>query len=125
MDTDFRRRRRTVASIRRALDHHNADCPVPATAIFLNPVDHGRLAIDVLWGLDVRTDDRVRPKRCRILCDGSAWCIEHDIVTYLQQPEEDQLADSGGLRAEPHPHAHVRCAGPHRLPRGAGSGRSP
>lgn len=69
-----------------ALDHHNGDCPVPASAILLNPVDHGLLGIGRLWGLRVLPDDRVPPKRCRIQCEGSAWGIENELETYLQTP---------------------------------------
>jgi hypothetical protein len=71
---------KNLGAIRAALDHHNAECPVPANAILLNPVDHELIGWDELWGLPVLADERVPTKRVRIQCDGSAFGIEDEIA---------------------------------------------
>lgn len=71
---------KNLGAIRAALDHHNATCPVPANAILLNPVDHGLIGWDELWGLPVLADERVPTKRVRIQCDGSAFGIEDELT---------------------------------------------
>lgn len=82
-----------LAAIRGALDKHNTDCPVPARAILLNPIDHGLLGWFELWGLPVVADDRVPTKRVRIDCDGSAWGIEAELAEVLKY--EEVLGSSG------------------------------
>jgi hypothetical protein len=71
---------KNLAAIRAALDQHNATCPVAANAILLNPVDHGLIGWDELWGLPVLADERVPTKRVRIQCDGSAFGIEDQVA---------------------------------------------
>lgn len=39
-----------LMAMRRALDRHNAGCPEPARAFLLNPMDHGLLGWETLWG---------------------------------------------------------------------------
>jgi len=82
-----------LAAIRAALDRHNQDCSIPATAILLNPTDHGLLGWGELWGLPILPDDRVPVKRVRIQCDGSAWGIEDELDAYLTT-EQDVPAES-------------------------------
>jgi hypothetical protein len=83
---------KNLAAIKAALDQHNADCPVPANSILLNPVDHELLGFDELWGLPVLADERVPTKRVRIDCDGSAFGLEDEVAdavanqTPAQQP---------------------------------------
>jgi len=79
---------KNLAAIRAALDHHNADCPMPATAILLNPIDHGLIGWDELWGLPVLPDERVPTKRVRIQCDGSAFGIEDEVAEAVSSPTE-------------------------------------
>jgi len=79
---------KNLAAIRAALDHHNADCPVPANAILLNPVDHELMGWDELWGLPVLPDERVATKRVRIQCDGSAFGIEDQVADAVSSPNE-------------------------------------
>lgn len=74
---------RNLAAIRGALDDHNRSCPVPATSILLNPIDHGLMGWDTLWGLPVVPDSRVQTKRVRIGCDGSAWTAEEELETLV------------------------------------------
>ena len=98
---------KNLAAIRAALDHHNADCPVPANAILLNPVDHELMGWDELWGLPVLPDERVATKRVRIQCDGSAFGIEDEFADAVSReqpavlpvvvpvgpaPDEDELS---------------------------------
>ena len=82
---------KNLAAIKAALDQHNADCPVPANAILLNPVDHELLGFDELWGLPVLADERVPTKRVRIDCDGSAYGIEDEIAEAIAQETPSQL----------------------------------
>ncbi len=73
---------KNLAAIRAALDHHNASCPVPASAILLNPVDHELLGFDELWGLPLLPDERVPTKRVRVQCDGSAFGVEDAVEEF-------------------------------------------
>lgn len=81
---------KNLAAIKAAVDHHNADCPVPANAILLNPVDHELLGFDELWGLPVLADERVPTKRVRIDCDGSAFGLEDEMADAIAQPAPAQ-----------------------------------
>ena len=80
-----------LAAMRAALDHHNQRCPIPATAILLNPLDHGLLGWDDLWGVPVVADERVPVKQIRIECSGSAWGIENELETFLQTEHGDPV----------------------------------
>jgi hypothetical protein len=61
---------RNILAMRQALDEHNSRCDEPAQAILLNPIDHELLGWNVLWGLPVVADERVRVKHIRVDCDG-------------------------------------------------------
>ncbi len=78
-----------LAAIRRALDDHNATCEIPARAILLNPVDHGLLGWDTLWGLPVLADERVKVKHGKIDCDAVDWEADETSI----DPSIDQPAD--------------------------------
>jgi hypothetical protein len=54
--------------MRNGLDRHNATCDQPVEALLLNPIDHGLLGWDELWGLPVLADDSVRVKSFRVKC---------------------------------------------------------
>jgi hypothetical protein len=88
-----------LQAIRAALDHHNGDCPVPARAILLHPVDHGLLGWSELWGLPVLADQRVRIKHVRIDCEGAAWDVETELETMLAGVEFGRAIPRG--RAAP------------------------
>jgi len=66
-------------AMRAALDHHNAICGIPARAFLLSPVDHELLPWEVLWGIPLSADDRIRAKRFRLDCGGSSWRIEDEL----------------------------------------------
>jgi hypothetical protein len=83
---------KNLAAIRRALDHHNKTCPVPASAILLNPVDHALLEWTELWGIPVLADERVPVKRVRIACDGSAWTAEEELEQLIRPRTADPTA---------------------------------
>lgn len=78
--------RRNIAVFRWALDDHNQRCPVAAKAFLLNPEDYQEFGETMLWGLEVRPDDRVHAGFVRILCDGSAWRIEDELESYVLNP---------------------------------------
>lgn len=75
-----------LVAIRRALEHHNGHCPVPAKAILLHPTDHGLLDQHRLWGVPVRSDDRVPLRRVRVDCGGSAWLAEEWLAQTGAEP---------------------------------------
>src|SRR4051812_6618314 len=68
-----------VQALRLALDHHNRECPVPARAILLNPIDFGLLGFDELWGVPVLSDERVSVKAVQLDCQGCAWEAEQEL----------------------------------------------
>ena len=91
-----------LAFIRAGLDHHNATCPMPAKAILLNPANHELFGWDDLWGIPVLPDDRVKPKRFRIDCDGSAFGIEEEVAEAVgaDAPVEPLVVPAGPIREE-------------------------
>jgi hypothetical protein len=72
-------------AIRIALDRHNARCPLRAQGILLNPIDHGLLGWDRLWGLPVQPDARVAIKRVRVGCEGSAADVDEELEELLRE----------------------------------------
>lgn len=72
-----------LVAMRAGLDQHNSRCPEPAEAIVLNPIDHGLLGYDNLWGIPVVPDAGIPTKRFRISCNGSADGIEGGLATHL------------------------------------------
>src|ERR1700742_2792888 len=74
---------RNLVRIRAAVDQHNHKCPEPVRSICLNPIDHGLLGHDELWGIPVFAVDEVPVKRFRLDCSGSAELIEAELANYL------------------------------------------
>lgn len=72
-----------LVAMRAGLDQHNSRCPEQAEAIVLNPIDHGLLGYEVLWGIPVVFDPSVPTKVFRISCDGSADGIEGELAGEL------------------------------------------
>lgn len=79
---------KNLIAIRKALDRHNADCPMDAEAILLHPYDHRLMRYDELWGIPVVADTAVPVRRCRIKCHGSAATIDEELSEYLHGPED-------------------------------------
>lgn len=78
---------KNLRAIRAALDDHNGgDCPRPAKAILLNPLDHEKLGMNKLWGLPVCATEKQREKFVRIECDGSAWGVEDELDKLAKTP---------------------------------------
>ena len=70
MSTDVTRfALKNLIRLRAALDHHNATCGTPARAFLLNPIDHGLMRWEKLWGVPVLPDASIGVKRFRIDCD--------------------------------------------------------
>ena len=80
-----------LIALRIALDRHNTRCPIPAKAILLNPVDHALMGWNRLWGLPVLADDRVKVKRIRIDCDGSAASVDEELAELLNEAKKKNL----------------------------------
>ncbi|MEA2371384.1 MAG: hypothetical protein QOH12_1778 [Solirubrobacteraceae bacterium] len=104
--------------IRRGVDHHAETCPMAPRAILLNPGNHELFGWDELWGIPVLADERVAPKRFRIVCDGSAYGIENEVAEMIrtEQPVELPMAPVGphpitGRRRETEPTAAAAAAG--------------
>jgi len=98
---------KNLAAIKAAVDAHNADCPVPANAILLNPIDHELIGFDELFGLPVLADERVPTKRVRIDCDGSAFGIEDEVADAIasEQPAQQPMVIPVGPAREDDPTA--------------------
>lgn len=79
---------RNLIALRIALDRHNAACPIKARAILLYPIDHALLRWDTLWGLPVIADERIRVKRIRIDCDGSAATADEELAELIAEAEK-------------------------------------
>lgn len=60
---------RNLRTMRRALEHHNATCPVPAKAFLLNPIDHGLMRVSNLWGVPVEPDPSIAVERFTLACE--------------------------------------------------------
>jgi hypothetical protein len=73
-----------LQGIRAALDHHNANCPLGAKAFLLNPLDHGLLGQDELWGLPVLAVERVPVKRFEIECEASTANLEAELASIVE-----------------------------------------
>lgn len=80
--TDFEVK--NLIQIRVGLDRHNENCPAPAKAILLNPIDHQLMGFSNLWGVPVLADGSVPVKRVQIDCEGSAERIEEELAGFLQ-----------------------------------------
>lgn len=79
-----------VHALRSALDDHNQSCLCPARAFLLNPVDHGLLGFDELWGVPVLPDPNVAVKRLRVDCEACAWQLEEELHEFLIRTEGTQ-----------------------------------
>jgi hypothetical protein len=73
-----------LARIRAALDHHNGTCPLPPTAILMNPVDHGLLGQEELWGLPVLAVERIPVKHFEIECEASTTNLEAELASIAE-----------------------------------------
>lgn len=69
---------KNLIAMRVALDAHNSTCDDPPISFSLNPVDHGLLRFDELWGLPVLPDPDVKVKRFRINCEFSETSRERE-----------------------------------------------
>ena len=57
-----------LLNIRQALTEHDEKCESPAKAILMNPGNFDLIGWVEVLGLPVLPDDRVEPKKARILC---------------------------------------------------------
>jgi hypothetical protein len=74
---------KNLVAIRLGIDRHNANCPIPAEAVLMNPIDCQLMAHSRLWGVPVIPDPSVPTKRFRLKCEGSSENIEEELEIYL------------------------------------------
>jgi hypothetical protein len=60
---------KNLAAIVKAIDHHNATCDFPATAVAMNPFEVERLGWDSIRGLPIVDDPQLGTGSFRVLCD--------------------------------------------------------
>lgn len=77
-----------LVAIRIGIDQHNSNCPIPAEAILLNPIDCGLMGHSRLWGVPVLPDSSVSVKRFRLRCEASPEGIEDELDAYIKESEE-------------------------------------
>jgi hypothetical protein len=75
-----------LIGLRTALDQHNASCAHPVRAFLLNPIDHGLMRWDELWGVPVLADEGVPVKRFRLECDGRVVDAEQELMGTENDP---------------------------------------
>jgi len=69
---------KNLEAISKAIDHHNATCPFPASEVRMNPFEVERLGWDTIRGLPLVPDDAIGTGRFRIVCsrEGSGEELE-------------------------------------------------
>ena len=69
---------KNLEAISKAIDHHNATCPFPASEVRMNPFELERLGWDTIRGLPLVADAAIGTGRFRIVCsrEGSGEEIE-------------------------------------------------
>ena len=71
---------KNLEAIYKAVDHHNATCEYPATAIVMNPFEVERLGWDSIRGLPIREDPAVGTGAFRIVCAKDELEPEEEVV---------------------------------------------
>lgn len=69
---------KNLEAISKAIDHHNASCPFPASEVRMNPFEVERLGWDEIRGIPIVGDPGIATGRFRIVCsrDGEGSGIE-------------------------------------------------
>jgi hypothetical protein len=83
--------------IRDAYEAHAAECEQVPKAILFHPGNHGLIGWDEVLGLPVLPDERVTPKRFRLLCGSGqgGYCAEGEVFwddqgkPYVLEPEPE------------------------------------
>jgi hypothetical protein len=70
-----------IENIRAACDGHAAECERPPKAILFHPGNHTLVGWDEIFGLPVLPDERVEPKRFRLVCGSGkgGYCAQGDV----------------------------------------------
>ena len=78
---------------------------MPAKAILLNPGNWELFGWTELFGLAVEAREGIAPKRFRIDCDASAFGIEQEVASYVEQvkPVHSEPAHSEPTPSQPAP----------------------
>jgi hypothetical protein len=84
-----------LENIRAAHEAHAAECEQTPKAILFHPGNHGLVGWDEVLGLPVLPDERVEPKRFRLLCGSGqgGYCIQGEVFwddegrPYVLEPE--------------------------------------
>lgn len=89
-----------LANLNAEWDWHARDCEQPPKAFLLHPGNFELLGWDEALGIPVLPDERVAPKRCRLICGvgfggvcphGSVWWDEEG-RSYVLEATEDEVA---------------------------------
>ena len=69
---------KNLEAISKAIDHHNATCPFPASEVRMSPFEIERLGWDTIRGLPLVPDPALGTGRFRIVCsrEGSGEELE-------------------------------------------------
>ena len=59
---------KNLEAISKAIDHHNASCPWPASEVRMNPFEVERLGWEEIRGLPVVGDPNIGPGRFELVC---------------------------------------------------------
>jgi hypothetical protein len=72
---------KNLEAISKAIDHHNASCPWPASEIRMNPFEVERLGWEEVRGLPVVGDPDVGTGRFVVVCsrDGGSGDLEEEV----------------------------------------------
>lgn len=70
-----------LANIRREWEKHDRECARPPKAILMHPGNFQLIGWHEVFGLPVLPDERVEPKRAKLLCGVGAggYCTEGDV----------------------------------------------
>lgn len=89
---------KNLEAISKAIDHHNATCPFPASEVRMNPFEVERLGWEEIRGLPIVPDPNVGTGRFEIVCsrDGSGEELEE-----VEAVGQEYVTVTPGTREEP------------------------
>lgn len=100
---------KNLEAISKAIDHHNATCPYPASEVRMNPFEVSRLGWEEIRGLPIVPDENIGTGRFDIVCsrdgDGNELeeveAIGEDLVTVTPGTREETAPEIPGMPDNP------------------------